>query len=263
MRIVDLHDRDALLAQQFHLAPQDRHARLDEVLARRIRLRRALGVPHPLAQQRRRRKRRLDLPRSVSCLEELDLSGDESGLLGRELVDHDRPRPAVGRVAAQLEAVGQLGDDADVALAPPLAVGDDVEPGALLQRDGGADGGFHQPAIVSVRCPRSRRRSESLTKPAAAASRRPTWERATCRPWARSLKSGGRNRKESCSLNAIGVGRTSAPDYCMRLYTGRSSGPQCLLANSKSCCVSTSMYPPRYRRAPGELPLRSCPGGVG
>ena len=92
-------------------------------------------------------------------LEERDFLGDEARLLGRELVDDDRPRPAVGRIAAQLEAVGQLGDDADVTLAPPFAVGDDVEAGRFLQGDGGANRLAHQPAIFVAVESGNRRRS--------------------------------------------------------------------------------------------------------
>ena len=65
--------------------------------------------------------------------------GDEARLLRGQPVHDDRPRPAVG-VAAELEAVGQLRDHADVRLPPPLAVGDDVQPRHLLQRDGRGDG---------------------------------------------------------------------------------------------------------------------------
>ena len=39
MRVVDLHNRHALVAEQFHLASQDRHAIANKVFARGIRLR--------------------------------------------------------------------------------------------------------------------------------------------------------------------------------------------------------------------------------
>ena len=76
------------------------------------------------------------MSRFGQLLQERDFLGDEAGLLRRELVDDDRPRPAVGRIAAQLEAVRQFGDHADVRFPPPFAVGDDVETGRLLQGDG-------------------------------------------------------------------------------------------------------------------------------
>ena len=107
-------------------------------------------------------------------LEKRDLLGDEARLLRRELVDDDGPRPAVGRIAAQLEAVRQLGDHADVALAPPFAVGDHVEPGRFLQRHGGANRVAHQPAVF-VALERAIV-GDQVLHAAAAASRSPTWE---------------------------------------------------------------------------------------
>ena len=139
MRIVDLHDRDAFVAQQLDFAAQDRHAVADEIVALRIGLRRFLRIPHPLAEQGRGRHGGLEVSLR-QLLEKRDFLGDEARLLRRELVDDDGPRPAVGRVAAEFEAVGQFGDHADVAFAPPFAVGDDVEAGRFLQCDGGANG---------------------------------------------------------------------------------------------------------------------------
>ena len=64
-------------------------------------------------------------------------------VLRRELLRDHRPRPAVGGIGLQREAVRQLGDHADIGAPPPFAVGHHVEPGALLQRHGVADGGVH------------------------------------------------------------------------------------------------------------------------
>ena len=142
MRVVDLDDVRAGLADQFQLAPQDRHAVAHEIFALGIGLGRFFRVPHALAEQRRRRQRRLDLARG-DALEKGDLLGDEAGLLRRELVHHDGPGPIVLRVVAKLESVGEFGDDADVGLAPPFAVGDHVEAGVLLHRHDVADRRIH------------------------------------------------------------------------------------------------------------------------
>jgi hypothetical protein len=47
--------------------------------------------------------------------------------------------------------VRQFGNHTDITLAPPFAVGDDVETGGFLQRDGGTNGAAHQPVIFVVR----------------------------------------------------------------------------------------------------------------
>ena len=64
-------------ADQLQLAPQDRHAVAHEILALRVGLGRFLRIPHPLAEQRRRRQRGLDLARG-DALEEGNLLGDEA-----------------------------------------------------------------------------------------------------------------------------------------------------------------------------------------
>src|SRR5262249_13156553 len=79
--------------------------------------------------------------------EEFDLFGDEAGLLGRKLMYNDGPGTTVGRVGAELKAVSELGNDADVALSPPFAVRDHVEAGSFLQRDRGADCVAHQSLV--------------------------------------------------------------------------------------------------------------------
>ncbi len=146
MRIVDLNNLNAFIAQQFDLAPQNRHAVPDEFFARRIRLRGLVRVPHPLAQQRGSRQRRFDFfPGDL--LEERNLLRDETRLLRREPIHDNRPRPAVFRIEAQFKSVSQFGDDPDVRFPPPLAVGHDVQPGRLLQRDDGLNRRAHQPPV--------------------------------------------------------------------------------------------------------------------
>ena len=149
MRIVDLDDVGTGVADELHLAPQDRNAVAHKVIALRIGLGRFVRVPHALAQQGRRRQRGLDLARG-DRLEKGDLAGDEARILRRELVDHDRPGAIVGGIVAKLEPMREFGDHTDVGFAAPLAVGHDVKAGVLLHSHDVADGGAHF-RLVSLR----------------------------------------------------------------------------------------------------------------
>ena len=132
MRVIDLHDIDAGLAQQLQFTAQNRHAGLDECIAGRIGRPRLFRVPHPLAQQRRCRQCGLDLTRS-DALEEFDFPRDKTRILRRQLARDNSPWPTVGRVASHLETMRQFGDHPDIRGAPPLAVGHHIEPRFLLQ----------------------------------------------------------------------------------------------------------------------------------
>ena len=82
VRIVDLHDVDADVADERDLAAQRLDAVAHEILALRIRFLRALGVPQPLAEQPRRGQR--DLGADVrDALQELRFGRDEARLLRR------------------------------------------------------------------------------------------------------------------------------------------------------------------------------------
>ena len=64
----------------------------------------------------------------------------------------ERDRPA-GRLVEALERVDEVAEEG---VAPHLAVGDDVEPGGFLQRDGLVDGAiFDRLNSAGVRSPRS------------------------------------------------------------------------------------------------------------
>ena len=134
VRIVDLHDVGPGFDHQLRLALQDRRHRLGEGARRPVGLEREVGVPHALGQQGRRRQRHLDQPLRQRA-QVLDLGRHHPLVPDRHLPGDHRPRTAV-LGPAELEPVGELGDDADVGSPPPLAVGDHVEAGRLLQGDG-------------------------------------------------------------------------------------------------------------------------------
>ena len=125
-------------AHRLDLPAQDADAVAHELLARRVRGPRVLGMPHPAPDDVGRRQGGLDAAvrpgARVADLRRRDLAV----VLDRR---HDR---RVGEAAARVqvgpEAADALGEDLDVALAAPLAVGDLVEPRPLLEPDGRVDG---------------------------------------------------------------------------------------------------------------------------
>ena len=129
---------------------------LHQLLARRVRGPRVLGMPHPPPDDVGRRQGGLDAASGPGPRVADLRRGDLAVVLDR---GHDR---RVGEAAARVqvgpEAADALGEDLDVALAAPLAVGDLVEPGPLLQPDGRVDGrvqeavrlGLVEPAGLAV-----------------------------------------------------------------------------------------------------------------
>ena len=131
-RLVELHDVGAGGAHRLDLLAQDRHHRLHQVLAPGVGVARVVGVPHAPADDVRRRQRDLEPPRGARARERHLLGGDRPVVLDR--LDHRRVGD-VAEVEVVAEAAHPLGEHLDVALAPPLAVGDLVQAGALLQGD--------------------------------------------------------------------------------------------------------------------------------
>ena len=123
-------------------SPEHADAVAHELLALRVRGPRVLRVPHPAADDVGRRQGGLDAAaRPRAHVPDLG-SHDLPVVLDRR---HDR---RVGEPAARIdvgpEAADAVGEDLDVALAAPLAVGDLVDAGPLLEADGAVDGGIQE-----------------------------------------------------------------------------------------------------------------------
>ena len=134
VRVVNLNNGNAFFAQQFNFAAKDGDAVGDERLARGVGATRFFGGPHAFTEQRGSGQGCLDLTVG-DRFQIANLGGNETGVLGCELVDYDGPRAAVSRIGAQFEAVGQFSDDTDVGGAPPFAIGENIYTGILLQSD--------------------------------------------------------------------------------------------------------------------------------
>ena len=128
MGVVDLHDGNPFVAQALDFPPQDGHAISYERFACGVGGGRLLAIPHAFAQQRRCRQGGLDLPLG-DCLEESDFLSDEARVPRRKAVDHDRPRSTIAGIGTEFEPMSQFGDNADVRLAPPLAVAHHIQTG--------------------------------------------------------------------------------------------------------------------------------------
>ena len=151
--VVELDIADAGVAQQLHLTPDDRHHDLDE-LALGVVLGRLDGIPEEAGGQVRRGQRHAH--RLAGMAAELGRLLREQPLARRRDRADDRVADArvvperVQRHLELLDAGEHLGDHADVGLAPPLAVGDDVDAGGFLQRCDVRDGAVHQVEQVAL-----------------------------------------------------------------------------------------------------------------
>jgi len=84
MRVVDLRDIRPGITHQLQLAAQDRNASAHKFIAGRIGFFRFFGMPHPLAQERRRRQRGFDLL-AADRLEKRDFPRDEARFFSSSL----------------------------------------------------------------------------------------------------------------------------------------------------------------------------------
>ena len=128
--------------QQLNLAPQDWHAVADTNRLDWDTPSCDLTGSHIRSPSKAGLARCLESP-AGELFQKRDFAGNEPWLLGRQAIDDHGPGSPIGRIQAELEAMCQLGDDADIALAPPFAVGDDVQTGGFLQCHRGADGLAH------------------------------------------------------------------------------------------------------------------------